>query len=126
MFLALEAGHLSGLFYMNYIMFYGDQDHKWNGLRKVPLRKIRTMYRSISAEEAVKVVKNNDRVFVHTAAAAPQELTNALTERAEELRNVEICHLHTEGKATYADPKYAAQKIKNHIAFWKGVEVVEA
>lgn len=25
----------------------------------------------------------------------------------------------------YPDPKYAAQQIKNYIAFWKGVSVVE-
>lgn len=25
----------------------------------------------------------------------------------------------------YADPKYAAQQIKNYVAFWKGVEVTE-
>lgn len=25
----------------------------------------------------------------------------------------------------YPEPKYAAKQIKNHIAFWKGVEVVD-
>lgn len=25
----------------------------------------------------------------------------------------------------YPEPKYAAEKLKNYIAFWKGVEVVE-
>ena len=25
----------------------------------------------------------------------------------------------------YADPSYAAEKIKDHIAFWRGVEVIE-
>ncbi|WP_111706865.1 acetyl-CoA hydrolase/transferase family protein [Lutibacter citreus] len=64
------------------------------------------MYKSISAEEAVKVIKSNDRVYIHAAAAAPQELIHAMSARHEELRNVEVCHLHIEGEAPYANPKY--------------------
>lgn len=64
------------------------------------------MYKSISAEEAVKVIKSNDRIYVQAAAAAPTELLIAMTARHEELRNVEVCHLHTEGPAPYADPIY--------------------
>lgn len=61
----------------------------------------------MKAEEAVKVVKSNDRVFIQAAAGAPQSLINALADRHEELRNVEVCHLHIEGEAPYANPKYA-------------------
>lgn len=57
-----------------------------------------------TAEEALKVVRSGDRVFIHTAAAAPRMLVQALAARASELRNVEICHLHTEGPAPYAAP----------------------
>ena len=64
------------------------------------------MYTAVSPEEALKIVKSNDRVYIHTAAAAPQELINALTTRSEELRAVEIVHLHIEGKAPYAEEKY--------------------
>lgn len=64
------------------------------------------MYKTVTAEEALKVVKSNQRVYVQAAAAVPQVLTKALTDRHEELRNVEICHLHVEGDAPYADPKY--------------------
>ncbi|HWR94440.1 MAG TPA: acetyl-CoA hydrolase/transferase C-terminal domain-containing protein, partial [Flavobacterium sp.] len=39
------------------------------------------------------------------AAAAPTILANALTARASELKNVEICHLHVEGEARYANPE---------------------
>ena len=63
------------------------------------------MYKAISASDAVKVIKSNDRVYIHAAAAAPQALINAMTERHEELRNVEVCHLHTEGNAPYANPE---------------------
>jgi acyl-CoA hydrolase len=62
------------------------------------------MYKVVSAEEAVKVIKSNDRVYVQAAAAAPQILTKAMTERHEELRNVEVCHLHVEGETPYANP----------------------
>ena len=50
------------------------------------------MYKAISADDAVKVIKNNDRVYLHAAAAAPQALIQAMTNRHEELRNVEVCH----------------------------------
>lgn len=62
------------------------------------------MYKTVTAEEALKVVKSNDRVYIQAAAAAPQTLVKALSNRHEELRNVEVCHLHTEGEAPYANP----------------------
>ena len=63
------------------------------------------MYTSVSAEEAVKVINSNDKIYVQAAAAAPLVLINALTARHEELKNVEICQLHTEGDAPYANPE---------------------
>jgi acyl-CoA hydrolase len=66
--------------------------------------KIEVMYKAVSAEEAVKVIKSNDRVYVQAAAAAPQLLMKAMSDRHEELRNVEVCHLHVEGETPYANP----------------------
>lgn len=63
------------------------------------------MYSPVTAEEAVKVIKSNDRVYVQAAAAAPQALVKAMSARHEELKNVEVCHLHTEGEAPYANPE---------------------
>ena len=63
------------------------------------------MSKYVTAAEAVKVVKSNDRVYVQAAAATPTILTKALADRASELRNVEVCHLHTEGPAPYANPE---------------------
>lgn len=63
------------------------------------------MYTSISAEKAVEIVKSNHRVYLQAAAAAPQVLTRALAARHDELKNVEICQLHTEGDAPYANPE---------------------
>jgi acyl-CoA hydrolase len=79
------------------------------------------MSKYVTAEDAVKVVKSNDRVYVQAAAAAPSVLTNALTERASELRNVEICHLHTEGPALYANPELSESFHVNSFFIGKNV-----
>ena len=65
------------------------------------------MSKYVTAAEAVKVIKSGDRVYIHAAAATPSILTKAMTERASELKNVEVCHLHTEGEAYYANPELA-------------------
>lgn len=62
------------------------------------------MQKSVSAEEAVKVIRSANRVYIHGIAAAPQALVQAMTARADELRDVEVVHLHTEGPAPYAEP----------------------
>jgi acyl-CoA hydrolase len=56
---------------------------------------------------AVSVVRPGDRVFVHTAAATPQRLVEALSDRADALNDIDVCHLHTEGPAPYADEAHA-------------------
>lgn len=66
------------------------------------------MGKYVTAAAAVQVIKSGDRVYVHAAAATPTILTKAMAERASELRNVEVCHLHTEGEAPYANPELAA------------------
>jgi len=64
--------------------------------------------RFISAQEAVKVVKSNDRVHMHSVAVTPHLLINAMCERGrnKEFRNVKIQHIHTEGPAPYADKEF--------------------
>jgi acyl-CoA hydrolase len=59
-----------------------------------------------TAEEAVKLIKSNDRVFIHTAAATPQQLVKALGKRGRELNNVEIVGAHTEGELPFFEPEY--------------------
>lgn len=61
----------------------------------------------VSANEAVKLISSGDRVFIHTAAGAPQKLIQAMTERHFELRDVEIVAAHTEGEVPYAKEEYA-------------------
>ncbi|MCR9226473.1 MAG: 4-hydroxybutyrate CoA-transferase [Flavobacteriaceae bacterium] len=59
-----------------------------------------------SAEEAVGIVKSGDRVFFQGAAMTPNELIDALCERHNELKEVEIISIHTEGDAKYTRAPY--------------------
>jgi 4-hydroxybutyrate CoA-transferase len=77
-----------------------------------------------TAEDAVKGIRSGSRIFVHSVAAAPQRLIEAVTARAHELRDVEFVHLHTEGGAPYADPQYAEQFRVN--AFFVGGNIRDA
>src|SRR5690554_2511706 len=60
----------------------------------------------VSAEKAVSLVKSNDRVFFQGAAMTPILLIDSLCERYNELRNVEIVHIHTHGDAKYTRAPY--------------------
>ena len=64
------------------------------------------MIKFTSAEEAVKVIKTNDRVHLSSVAVTPHHLINAMVDRGKngEFKNVRIQHIHTEGPAPYADP----------------------
>ncbi len=64
--------------------------------------------KTVSFEEAVKVIKTNDRIHIHSVACAPQGLIQAMCKRgrAGEFRNIRIQHLHTEGDAPYADAEF--------------------
>lgn len=59
-----------------------------------------------NAQEAVELIKSGDRVFIHTAAAAPRLLIEAMTMRHNELKEVEIISAHTEGPVPYAHDDY--------------------
>lgn len=55
----------------------------------------------VSAEEAVANIKSGNRVFIQGAAMTPTVLVEALCNRYQELEDVELLHLHTEGEALY-------------------------
>ncbi len=81
-------------------------------------------YRTMSADEAVSVVQSGDRIFLHTAAATPKRLIDALVKRSASLRDVEIVSLHTEGEAEYVRPEYRENFRLN--AFFVGSNVRSA
>ncbi len=64
--------------------------------------------KTVSFEEAVKVVKSGNRIHLHSVACAPQGLIQALCARGRtgELKNVKVQHLHTEGSAPYAEQEF--------------------
>lgn len=51
----------------------------------------------VTPTEAVAGIRSGEQVYVHCASAAPSILLDALVARAEELRDVGMVHLHTEG-----------------------------
>ncbi len=65
------------------------------------------IYRSriVSAEEAISVIKSNQRVFLTGNCSTPQVLLKALVKRAPELENVEIDQALTVGPAEYVSPE---------------------
>jgi acyl-CoA hydrolase len=50
-----------------------------------------------SAQEAVKQINSNSRVFVHGSAATPHKLLTALFQRKSELKNIELVSITTLG-----------------------------
>lgn len=60
----------------------------------------------VSAHEAVKENQSGNRVFVQSAAMTPLELVDAMSLRYQELKKVEVIHIHTEGEAKYTQEPY--------------------
>jgi 4-hydroxybutyrate CoA-transferase len=56
--------------------------------------------------QAVELISSGQRVFVQGACVTPTPLLDALVARGEELRDVEITHLHTYGPTPYTDPRW--------------------
>lgn len=65
-------------------------------------------YKSVTPEEAVKVIKSGDRVHMSSVAVTPHCLIKAMVERGrrKEFKNVSIQHIHTEGCVEYANPEF--------------------
>lgn len=82
------------------------------------------MAKFVSAEEAIVSISSGDRVFIHGVAAAPRVLIEAMVARSGELRDVELVHLHTEGRAPYSLPEHEGSFHVN--AFFVGGNVREA
>ena len=61
----------------------------------------------VTPAEAVAGIKSGDQVYLHCAAATPEVLLEALVDRAPELRDVGVVHLHTEGPGPHLAPGMA-------------------
>ena len=56
----------------------------------------------VSAAEAVSLVNSGNRVYFQGAAMTPNVLIDALCDRYNEIKDVEIIQIHTEGTARYS------------------------
>jgi len=63
-------------------------------------------HKVVTAGRAVESVRSGNRIWVHEGNATPEPLIEALLTRAPELRDVEIVHMLTLGRADYTLPEY--------------------
>jgi len=77
-----------------------------------------------TVEEAVKVIKSGDRVYIHPGCCTPEYLVEAMVARKNELRDVEVCHILTQGKAGYTEP--GCESHFRHRSFFTGANAREA
>lgn len=80
----------------------------------------------VSPEEAVSVIKSGNTVFCSAAAATPINLIDAMVDHAKKnnLKDITVCHMHTEGPARYCDPENA--DIFRSNSFFMGANVRKA
>jgi len=78
----------------------------------------------MTASDAVRCVESGMRVYIHPGCAEPEALVEALMERAPFVRDVEIIHLMTMGKAPYVAPEMVGHF--RHNAMFIGGNVREA
>ncbi len=78
----------------------------------------------VSPRDALRCVESGMRVYIHPGCAEPETLVETLMERAPFVRDVEIVHLLTMGKAPYVDPEM--QGHFRHNAMFIGGNVREA
>ena len=70
----------------------------------------------VTPQEAVAGIRSGDQIYLHCAAATPSVLLDALVERAPELRDVRVVHLHTEGPGPHLAPEMA-QSFRHRALF---------
>ena len=80
--------------------------------------------RLLTADEALSCVQSNLRVYIQPGCAEPETLVEALIQRAPFVRNVEVVHLLTLGRADYVAPEMAGHF--RHNAMFIGGNVREA
>jgi 4-hydroxybutyrate CoA-transferase len=78
----------------------------------------------VPPQEAVHGIQSNMRVYIHPGCAGPEELVEALMARVPFVKNVEIVHLLTVGRADYIAPQM--QGHFRHNAMFIGGNVRQA
>jgi len=62
-------------------------------------------HKFVTAEEAVKVIKSGNRIYIHSGCAYPKCLVDSMADMKDELENVEVCHLMVFGDVPYMRPE---------------------
>ncbi len=70
--------------------------------------------RAVTADEVVAHIKSGDNVFLHGASATPHPLIEAMVRR-DDLRDVELYHLHLTGDAPFTRPEFAGRFHSNSL-----------
>jgi len=85
-------------------------------------------YNTVSADEAVKIIKSGDKVFVGSGAAVPKELVQAMTRCHEELKDVQVHHIMTMGTTEETAPYTMSgmEKSFTHYAWFIGANTRRA
>ncbi len=78
----------------------------------------------LSARDALRCIESGMRVYIHPGCAEPEALVEALIGRAPDVRDVEIVHLLTLGRADYIQPEMAGHF--RHNAMFIGGNVRQA
>ena len=74
--------------------------------------------RTVSAAEAAGKIQSGWRLATAHATGSPETLVNALVDRADSLRNVEIVHMVAMSKGKYCEPQYKDNF--RHVAIFAG------
>ena len=74
----------------------------------------------VSTDEAVRVIKSNDNVVIHSNCAMPFKLIDAMVARKDELENVKLFHALSVGKLPYFEP--GMEKHFRHYSTFMGSE----
>jgi acyl-CoA hydrolase len=69
----------------------------------------------MTADEALNVVKPEDRVFIHGSAATPVPLVKALQARYKELHHVELVSITTMGDLDFENPLWSSSFFFNSL-----------
>lgn len=80
--------------------------------------------RIVTPAEAVAGIRSGQQIYVHCAAATPEVLLAALVERAQELEDVRVVHLHIEGPGPHLRPEMAGHF--RHLALFIGPNARQA
>ena len=80
--------------------------------------------KTVTATEAMLYIQSNMRVYIHPGCAEPEALVEALMARGPFVKNVEIVHLMTAGRADYVAPQMEGHF--RHNAMFMGGNVRQA